>query len=132
MSQIVVTFPGGARVDAVLGSHTVRTDQPKANGGADSAVTPFQLFLASTATCAGFYVLGFCKQRDLDTSGIQVIQRAEMDPETHMATRIVQEIHVPASFPEKYYSALIRAAEQCLVKKHLENPPQVVIETVVD
>ena len=39
-SEIVVTFPGGKRVDAVVGGHLVRTDQPTDNGGDDDAPTP--------------------------------------------------------------------------------------------
>jgi len=47
-SEIVVTFPGGKRVDAQVGGHVVRTDQPVQGGGEDSAPTPFALFAAST------------------------------------------------------------------------------------
>jgi ribosomal protein S12 methylthiotransferase accessory factor len=34
------------------------------------------------------------------------------------------EIQVPPDFPKKYYESLVRSAELCAVKKHLENPPQ--------
>jgi ribosomal protein S12 methylthiotransferase accessory factor len=33
------------------------------------------------------------------------------------------EIQLPPDFPEKYKTAVIRSAEQCAVKKHLEHPP---------
>jgi hypothetical protein len=33
------------------------------------------------------------------------------------------DIQVPPEFPEKYRDALVRAASQCAVKKHLEAPP---------
>ena len=39
------------------------------------------------------------------------------------------EIQVPSDFPEKYYNALVRSAEQCAVKKHMENPPEFEIYT---
>jgi putative redox protein len=101
-------------------------------GGEASAPTPFQTFLASMGTCAGIYVLGFCRQRGLDTSNIRIEQRLEVDPATRMVSKIVMDIHVPADFPEKYRPALIRSAEQCAVKKHMETPPAFAIETVVD
>ena len=41
------------------------------------------------------------------------------------------EIQVPASFPDKYLPALIRAADQCKVKQHLENPPEITTVTRV-
>jgi ribosomal protein S12 methylthiotransferase accessory factor len=48
--EMILTFPGGARVDAQFGPHLIRTDQPPQAGGAGSAPAPFSLFLASIGT----------------------------------------------------------------------------------
>jgi putative redox protein len=128
--EMTITFPGGARVDAEFGSHTVRTDQPTSGGGEGSAPTPFATFLGSIGTCAGIYVLGFCRQRGLPTDGIRIEQKMIPDPATGLVGTITLDIHVPADFPEKYRPALIRAAEQCAVKKHLEHPPKFEVATV--
>jgi ribosomal protein S12 methylthiotransferase accessory factor len=128
---MIVTFPGGARVDAQFGNHTIRTDQPVRGGGEDSAPAPFSLFLGSIATCAGIYVLGFCRQRGLPTDGIKLVQRLEVNPQTGMVSKIVLDIQLPPGFPEKYHEALVRAANQCAVKKHMENPPTFDVKTVV-
>jgi len=130
--DMTVTFPGGARVDAQLGHHVIKTDQPVRAGGDGSAPAPFSLFLASIGTCAGIYVLGFCRQRGLSADGIQIVQRMEADPRTGLISRIELDIQVPPGFPEKYYDALVRAANQCAVKKHLENPPVFEVNTVVN
>lgn len=89
----------------------------------NSAPTPFATFLASIGTCAGIYVLGFCKQRGISTEGVQVVQRMHSNPMTGMVGKIDLEIQVPNDFPEKYRSSLVRAAELCAVKKHFEQPP---------
>jgi putative redox protein len=128
--EMIVTFPGGARVDAQVGPHTIRTDQPAHAGGEGSAPAPFSLFLASIGTCAGIYVLGFCRQRGLPTEGIEIIQRMEPDPRTGMIAKVGLDIHLPPAFPEKYRDAVIRAASQCAVKKHLETPPAFEVRTV--
>ncbi len=130
--ELTVRFPGGARVDAAFGPYTVPTDQPPGGGGAGSAPTPFATFLASIGTCAGIYVLGFCRQRGLPTEGIRIEQATEADPATGLVGRIKLQIHVPPSFPEKYRDALVRAADQCAVKKHLEHPPHFDVATLVD
>jgi putative redox protein len=122
--EMVIDFPGGARVDAHFGSYTVKTDQPPIGGGEGSAPTPFAVFLSSIGTCAGIYVLGFCKQRGLSTDGIRIVQRVHNDPVTRMIGKVDLEIQVPPEFPEKYHESLVRSAELCAVKKHLENPPQ--------
>ena len=129
--DMTITFPGGARVDAEFGGHTIRTDQPPQGGGEGSAPTPFTVFLSSIGTCAGIYVLGFCKQRGLPTDGIRIVQQMERDPATGLIGTIRLRIEVPPSFPEKYYAALVRSADQCAVKKHLERPPQFDVKTVV-
>ncbi len=128
--DMTVDFPGGARVDAHFGQFTVRTDQPVEAGGSGSAPTPFDTFLASLVTCAGIYVLGFCRQRGLPTDSIRLVQRVRMSPTTKLVESIELEIQVPSDFPEKYRPALIRAAEQCKVKKHFERPPVIAVTTI--
>jgi len=129
--EMLIDFPGGARVDAHFGPYTVMTDQPPMGGGAGAAPTPFALFLASLGTCAGIFVLGFCSQRGLPSDGIRIIQRADKDPLTGLLANVELEIQVPPSFPEKYYPALVRSADQCLVKRSMDNPPQFNIFTKV-
>ena len=127
--EMVIDFPGGARVDAHFGPYAVYTDQPPMGGGTGSTPTPFATFLASLGTCAGIYVLGFCQQRGLPTEGIRIIQRMKSSPFTGMVEQVDLEIQVPPEFPEKYRPALIRAADLCAVKKHFENPPKFEIFT---
>jgi putative redox protein len=117
--EMEITFPGGARVDANFGGMVVKTDQPPAA----SAPTPFATFLASIGTCAGIYVLGFCQQRGIPTQDIKIVQRMQSDRMTGLVGQIELEIQLPPDFPEKYKTAVIRSAEQCAVKKHLEHPP---------
>jgi len=129
--ELMIDFPGGARVDAHYGPYTIMTDQPPAGGGNGSAPTPFALFLASMGTCAGIYVLGFCQQRNLPTEGIRIVQRMHRSMQTGLMGKIDLEIQVPPSFPQKYHASLIRSAQLCAVKKHLENPPKFEISTKV-
>lgn len=130
--EMTTRFPGGARVDTEFGPYLVRMDQPPISGGLGLYPTPFEIFLASIGACAGTYVLAFCRQRELPTADLRILQSWERDPVTKLVRAVRLEIHVPAGFPAKYHTALIRAAEQCSVKKHLETAPQIVLTTVVD
>ncbi len=127
--EMTIDFPGGARVDAHFDQFTIPTDQSSRGGGESSAPTPFATFLASIGTCAGIYVLGFCKQRGISTDGVQIIQRMHSNPMTGMVDRIDLEIQLPGDFPEKYRSSIVRAAELCAVKKHFEQPPTIEVST---
>jgi ribosomal protein S12 methylthiotransferase accessory factor len=118
-----VTFPGGVRVDTTYRGHTIRTDQP-APYGDDTAPPPFDLFLASLATCAGLYALRFCQERQIATDGLSLSMSIEREPEKKRVSRIGISLTVPPGFPEKYESAIIRAMDQCAVKKAIANPPE--------
>ena len=129
--EMMIDFPGGAKVDAHFGPFTVQTDQPPNGGGNGEAPTPFALFLASVGTCAGIYVAGFCQQRGLSAEGIRILQRVHRDSSSGMVGKIDLEIQVPPEFPEKYRPSLIRSAQLCAVKKHLEHPPEFEVTTKV-
>ena len=130
-SQMTVTFPGGKRVDASYNGFTIATDQAVDAGGDGSAPEPFDYFLSSIATCSGIYVLGFCQKRNIPDDGIRLVQSWERDEKSRRITTVRIAIEVPPDFPDKYHKALIRAVNQCSVKKTIENPPQFVVETVV-
>jgi putative redox protein len=129
--EVLITFPGGKRVDAAFRTEVVSTDQPVDAGGEARAPAPFTLFLASIGTCAGIYVLGFCQSRNLPTEGIRIRQRMAFDPETRVLSGVELDIEVPPTFPEKYREALVRVADQCAVKKAIQAQPEFVVRTVV-
>ena len=130
--EMMIDFPGGFRVAARFGGFTIETDLPLNAGGDGSAPTPFETFLASLGTCAGIYILSFCRQRGIPVDGIRLIQRAEVHPITGLAEIISLDIQLPPAFPEGYKVAVIRAAEQCKVKKHFESPPEIEVATSIN
>ena len=125
--EMIIDFPGGSRVDAHFGDFTVATDQPPAA----SAPSPFEIFLAAIGTCAGIYVLDFCRQRNIPAEGIHILERINHSPVSGMVETLGLEIQVPPEFPQKYRDALVRSADLCTVKKHLEKPPRINITTAV-
>ena len=130
-NTMTVGFPGGKRVDASYGGFEIRTDQCVDSGGEGSAPEPYDYFLASLATCAGIYVLGFCQKRDIPYEGITLTQTWNREETSNGLREVRISIEVPSDFPEKYRDALVRVANQCTVKKTLENPPEFQVETVV-
>lgn len=121
--SLKVHFPGNKKVYAESNGFIIETDQPKNGGGDGTAPAPFELFLASLATCAGIYIKYFCDARSLDTDGISIEQNVKWDSINNKIGTIIIDIKVPDDFPEKYYPALIRAADQCAVKKTMQDPP---------
>ncbi len=119
-----ITFGDGDRVDALYKGKTIATDQE------GPLPEPFELFLASIGTCSAYYVGKFCRSRDIPTDGIRLELRRILYPESKMIERIDIDIQLPEGFPEKYRGAVVRAAKQCTVKKHLDQPPVIEVEAV--
>jgi len=126
---ITVTFPGGKRVEAAFGPHVLHADQSSEHGGEGSAPEPYDLFLASMAACAGAYVVAFCQARGIPTAELKLVQQSFGDQGGHIPARVEIEIVVPPSFPDRYLSAVARAAESCKVKRTLVSPPEIVVST---
>ena len=128
--EMKITFPGGEKVNAEINGRIIATDQPVSGGGDGSAPTPYDYFLASLGTCAGIYVLSFCRQRQIDTEGLALTQHMEFTTDENgkgRLARISMEIDLPPGFPEKYRNAIVKAAGLCSVKKVIMDPPEFVI-----
>lgn len=123
--DIEVSLTGGERIEAQVGKHRIVTDQD------GSAPKPFNLFLASIATCSGIYVARFCEKRKIPTDGVRIRQRSIKNPETKMIDRIEISVELPESFPQRYLDAVKRAVAQCTVKKHMEQPPVFEVTTSI-
>lgn len=126
MSTVEVAFPGGKQVRARVGEHSIPTDQNPESGGKGSAPEPFELLLASIATCAGVYAKSFCDEREIDTNGISLRLDVERG-ENGVITQLDITLRVHPEFPEKYDRAIARAMNLCTVKRQLREE----IETTV-
>jgi putative redox protein len=125
-----IRFSGGKKVEALFNDFTVQTDQPISDGGSGTAPSPFDFFLASIGTCTGYYVLSFCQHNNIPTQNITLHAKMQRNPKTHLVELCDISIHVPEDFPQKYTNAVIKAAEACSVKRHLQNPPKFHIRVV--
>lgn len=105
----------------------LHTDQPTADGGDGSAPSPFACFLGAIGTCAGVYVMEFCRARNIPSDTITLTQQvgfAVDEHGKHKLTDVGLTINLPPEFPEKYRDAIVRTAGMCSVKKAIMHPPE--------
>ena len=121
--EIKVVYSGGLKIDAEYRGFLIKTDQPVGEGGEGSAPAPFDLFLASLATCAGYYALAFCYSRGIPTEGLAVSLVTQREQGQKLVGRMIIRLGLPAGFPEKYREAIVRAVDACTVKAHINHPP---------
>ncbi len=128
-NEIKVTFGDGLQVNAEVKGFVIRTDQPVREGGGGTMPAPFDLFLASIATCAGFYALAFCKERRLPLEGLAVTMTTQRGEASKLIEKITITVDLPAGFPEKYKGAIVKAVDHCTVKAHILKAPEFSIVT---
>ncbi|MCB1772480.1 MAG: OsmC family protein [Gammaproteobacteria bacterium] len=126
--ELKVRLDGAKCVSTHIGSHEIRTDQPVKAGGGDTAPAPYDLFLASIATCAGFFVQSYCENKQIDTTGIGITLNVQRDPASKRVTTFVITIEVPPHLPEHLQQTLCRVAAQCAVTKTIESQPEFVVQ----
>ena len=129
-TEIEVRFPGDVQVEAHIRGFVISTDQPEKSGGNNSAPSPFELFTSSIATCAGYFAVKFCRARNIDTAGMSLKMAYDWDKESKRYPKMSVELTLPEGFPEKYRGAIIKAMDQCVVKKHILEAPEFEISAV--
>ena len=121
--QIDVEFSDTMRVVAHMDGVSIATDQSVKEGGGGTAPSPFQLFLASLATCAGVYAKRFCESRKLSTQGMALTVRCDFAEKEFRVENMTYDLTLPEGFPAKYTNAIHRAVDLCAVKKHVCDAP---------
>ena len=81
-------------------------------------------------TCAGSYALRFCQERGLPTEGLRLTLETEKDEQIRRLEKVRIIIQVPVGFPEKCRRAIVRAANQCSVKRAILDPPEFDLVTI--
>jgi putative redox protein len=127
--ELKVVFGDKYRIDVEYKGYVIKTDQPVRDGGDATAPSPFDLFLASLAACAGFYAAAFCKERKIPTEGLGVTMTTERGEVSKMIDKVTVTVDLPSGFPEKYRFALVKAVDHCTVKAHILRAPQFEIVT---
>jgi ribosomal protein S12 methylthiotransferase accessory factor len=128
--EMIIDFPKGQIVTAKFQGFQVTTDQPVESGGENTAPDPFSLFLSSIGTCTGIYVLRFCQERNLPTEDLNLILKTQWNEKKRLISTIDIAINSGKAFPDKYKNTLVKVANLCTVKRHLEKPP--IINVTID
>jgi len=126
--EVTVQYQGNVKFEATARGHRVVSDQPPANGGADSGMTPPELLLASLGTCAGFYAAQYLRLHSLPSEGLEIKVTAEKAKQPARLGQFRIEVVAPG-LDSQHEAGVLRAVHACLIHNTLLNTPA--IETVV-
>lgn len=126
--QVEVSYLGGESYAVATRGHTLLTDQPATANGADTAMTPTELFVASLGSCVAFYAGRYLTRHGLNRSGLHVT--AAFTTATDRPARIASirlTIRVPGDMPPSREAALLAVASHCTVHNTLRQAPAITI-----
>jgi ribosomal protein S12 methylthiotransferase accessory factor len=127
--QISVEYLENLKLQALFDDFNVKSDQPVRYKGDGTAPGPFDYFLASSAMCAAYFVLVYCKARSIPTQDIRVTQDNIVDPENRYRQTFKITLEIPEYISNKDRQGMIAAIDRCTVKKTIEQGPEFIVET---
>jgi uncharacterized OsmC-like protein len=129
VGQVGVSYLGGESYAVATRGHALLTDQPVTAGGADTAMTPTELLIASLSSCVAFYAGRYLVRHGLNRDGLHVA--AAFTTATDRPTRVAGvrlAIQVPGGVPPSRQAALLAVASHCTVHNTLRLAPDIAVE----
>ena len=124
-----ITFRSGESYEVTVRGHQFSVDQPADTGGADTAPTPTELFVASLATCVGFYAGRYLTRHGHRRDGLGVSVSYQMADDTPARVTDIQlTLRVPPDLPAQRWPALQAVASHCTVHNSLVTPPTIKLD----
>lgn len=127
-SQVEVSYLGGESYAVAARGHVLLTDQPATAGGADTAMTPTELLVASLSSCVAFYAGRYLARHGLNRDGLHVTAAFTTADRPARVAGVKLTIGVPGGVPPSRKAALLAVASHCTVHNTLRQAPGMAIE----
>lgn len=127
MSTITVYHLDGDRFAISTRDHLITVDQPMSGGGTDTAPTPTELFIASLASCVGYYARRYLTRHGLPADGLTVTAAYGLASRPARVGEVRLDIGLPQGIPAERRDALLAVASHCTVHNTLVQPPEISI-----
>ena len=125
MGTLTVRHLDGDRFSITIRDHTLTVDQPVADGGADAAPTPTELFVASLTACVGFYAQRYLVRHGLPAAGLAVTAAYDTAARPARVSSISITLRLPDGVPDERRAGLLAVASHCTVHNSLTTPPAI-------
>ena len=120
--DVQVRFLGGKKFEMTTRGHQVLSDQPVDNDGADSAMTPPELFLSALGACSVYYAAEYLRARSLPDEGLEIHVAGEKGDKPVRIVSMRIEAIAPG-LTQRHRDGILRAVDACLLKHTLNKPP---------
>jgi len=122
--DVNIRYLGGKRFETSARGHLVLADQPFDDDGADSAMTPPELFLGALGSCAAYYAVEYLRARGLESEGLEIRVSGLKGDKPARIVSLELDIVAP-NLTERHRDGILRAVNFCLIKNTMTTPPQI-------
>lgn len=128
--SLTVTYQGGVRFDITSRTHTLVTDQPVEDGGADAGMSPVELFVGSLGSCVAYFVARYCTRHQIPCEGFTVNVDWSYAEQPHRVGSVGIKLNLPSVLTPDQRDKLLKVAHGCTVHQSIAVSPKVDIELV--
>lgn len=125
--EVRISHRGGVEFAAEARGKTVWSSATRGVGGADDALMPTELMMASLGTCAGYYAAQYIRKNNLSAAGLAIRVRADTLKNPGRLDNFVVEVDAPAVSAE-HLDALRAEVLHCTVHNTLTHPPAIQLD----
>jgi uncharacterized OsmC-like protein len=128
LAKLTVAYEGVTKMRAERRGHVIESDQPEKGGGTDTALPPFDIFVASHGMCMLLFAALFLERNGLPTEGLALDVEFEMARGPSRLGKVKGKLHAPNAELGKRRDAVLRAALACPVHHSLRDDVEVTLE----
>lgn len=126
--KVQVRYEEGVKFSAQVRTLKIFIDQPKEKGGSDSGMNPLEIFLSSLGSCVALYAKRYCKDTNLDFTGLTVEVESELSSERpYRFTDIKLMVKLKNDIGDRKESFL-RFIKNCPIHNTLSGQPKIDID----
>ena len=126
MDLMTIKYEKGLCFSIQVRGHRFLMDMPKDSKGEDQGPAPADYLTAALGGCMGMHMALYCRTAGLQTEGMEmnlVYNIVEEQGRRRIET-VTVDVHLPEN-PGPRGNAVLRAAENCIVRNTLEKAPEI-------
>lgn len=109
----------------IEGGHTIRVDEPREAGGADSGPSPTRLVAASLAGCIAVTIEMYAERKGWNVGAVEV--EVDVEYEDYAPLSFAVTLRLPAELSDEQRERLLLIARKCPVHKLLAHEAPVLV-----
>jgi hypothetical protein len=125
--RIAVQHVDGLRFLAMIGRHTAALDAAPEDGGAGTAPSAPQLFVATMGACILEFVANSCRLHEIPFERLSLEVECEELARPRRLSAMAATIHIEPEPPEDVKRRLVGVARHSTLVNTLVRPPEVVV-----